>query len=102
MEVTVTEGSSSQTITLEGDNSATIIFGEDKTASITSTFDGETSTDSGTWSATGNKLTLISTEETTNIIDYSISGNILTIVDEYDGTADGEVSFDIELNFAKQ
>ena len=75
----------------------TWIFGADGVASMTSG-DG---TDSGTWSATGNKLTLISTEETA-INDYSISGNILTIVDEYDGTADGEVSFTSEMKFIKQ
>ena len=75
----------------------TWIFRADGVASMTSG-DG---TDSGTWSATGNKLTLISTEETA-INDYSISGNILMIVDEYDGTADGEVSFTSEMKFIKQ
>ena len=75
----------------------TWIFGADGVVSMTSADE----TDSGTWSATGNKLTLISTEETA-INDYSISGNILMIVDEYDGTADGEVSFTSEMKFIKQ
>ena len=75
----------------------TWIFGADGVVSMTSADE----TDSGTWSATGNKLTLISTEETT-IFDYSISGNILTIFNEYDGTADGEDSFTSEIKFTKQ
>ena len=75
----------------------TWIFGADGVASMTSG-DG---TDSGTWSATGNKLTLLSIEETT-IIDYSISGNILTMFMEYDGTPDGEIRFTSEMKFTKQ
>ena len=65
------------------------------------TYMSSTDSYSGTWSASGNKLTIISTEETT-IFDYSISGNILTIFNEYDGTADGEDSFTSEIKFTKQ
>ena len=80
-EVTVTEGSVSQTMTIEGNDSATIIFSADNTASITSTFDGETNTDSSTWSVTGNYITVI-TDGDTEIWTYSISGNILTLIIE--------------------
>ena len=79
----------------------TYIFGADGVASTTSADATVTETDSGTWSATGNKLTLLSIEETT-IIDYSISGNILTMFMEYDGTPDGEISFTSEMKFTKQ
>ena len=81
-EVTVTEGSVAQTITIEGNDSATIIFGENNTASITSTIDGETSADSGTWSVTGNYITVIISDADTEIWTYSISGNILTLIME--------------------
>ena len=99
LEVTVTEGSVSQTTTLEGNNSATIIFGEDKTASITSTIDGETSVDSGTWSATGNFITVITTDEDTEIWNYSISGNILTLIIE---EAEDGVTMVLEYKCEKQ
>ena len=78
-EITMTEGSVSQTFTIDGNDSFTIIFGENNTASMTSTIDGESSADSGTWSATGNYITVITTDADTEIWTYSISGNILTI-----------------------
>ena len=64
----------------------TFIFGEDETLTFTSIIEGEIETDSGTWSATGNKLTVVMDEKTT-VCDYSISGNILILT--FEETEDG-------------
>jgi len=84
---------------------ATWIMGADGVASMSSTGDGVTESDSGTWSSTGNKITLITNEDgetVTQIYDFVINGNILTIYDEYDGTATGEYSYEMEMSFTKQ
>ena len=98
-EITMTLGSVSQTITLEGNDSATIIFGENNTASITSTIDSESSADSGTWSVTGSYITVISSDADTEIWTYSISGNILILIIEE--TEDG-VTMELEYKCEKQ
>ena len=61
--------------------SITMIFGEDKMFTYTQKMDGDQETITGTWSATGNKLTLIIDGEA-ELIDYSISGNILSFETE--------------------
>lgn len=85
---------------------ATWIMGADGVASMSSTGDGVTESDSGTWSSTGNKITIITNcedgETVTQIYDFVINGNILTIYDEYDGTAAGEYSYEMEISFTKQ
>ena len=84
----------------------TWIFGEDGVTSMIAKAATETYTNSGTWSATGNKLTIIPTStndgEETMIFDFIISGNLLTINDEYVGTSDGEISFTTEIRLIKQ
>ena len=84
------------TVTIEADdqNNETYIFNENGTYSYSGEMDGEPDSGSGTWTATGNKLTLIEDGETI-IIDYSISGKTLTM--SYSDTDDGvTVSFTIE------
>ena len=82
-EFTVTQENLSQTVTLDETMSITLIFGEDKIFSVTSTINGETTAVSHTWSATENKLTTIDNADgETEVNDYSISGNILTITFE--------------------
>ena len=56
----------------------TWIFGADGVASMTSTDSYGTESDNGTWSSTGGKLTLMGDGETT-VIDFTISGNTLTV-----------------------
>jgi len=85
-EVTFTEGNDSSIEIMDENISITFIFGEDETLTFTSIIEGETETDSGTWSATGNKLTVVMDGKTT-VCDYSISGNILTLT--FEETEDG-------------
>ncbi len=71
----------------EGDElNITLKFNSNNTGTLvtTFTFDGETETESEnfTWSTTGNKLTIKSSDGSASTITYSISGNKLTITDE--------------------
>ena len=70
----------SQTITVTADNnnSETMILGEDGTYSSSGKIDGESHSDSGSWSSTANKLTIMEDGEETVIVDFSISGSTLT------------------------
>ena len=85
-EVTFPEENVSLIEIMDENISITFIFGEDETLTFTSIIEGETETDSGTWSATGNKLTVVMDEKTT-VCDYSISGNILILT--FEETEDG-------------
>ncbi|MUP46745.1 hypothetical protein E0K83_13450 [Gramella sp. BOM4] len=64
----------------------TITFNSNSTGVLTTeiTFDGETETESEnfTWSTSGNKLTIKTSNEPASILTYSVSGNRLTITDE--------------------
>tara|TARA_B110000467_G_C18173360_1_gene396441 strand:+ start:108 stop:539 length:432 start_codon:yes stop_codon:yes gene_type:complete len=73
-------------------NTETIILNEDGSCSYIGQNPEGSYTGSGTWSTNGNKLTLIVTfsgESTSNtlIMDYSISGSVLTgiVINTYDG-----------------
>ena len=62
-------------------NDITLILGEDGSYSTTGSLDGDQQTFGGTWSSTGNKLTLFETspETLTEIWDYTLSGKNLTM-----------------------
>ena len=66
------------TITADNENSETMILGEDGTYSSSGKMDGVSFTDSGSWSSTANKLTIMEDGEDTIIFDFSISGSTLT------------------------
>ena len=68
--------------------SVTIIFNSDGTFQSTEIDGEETTVDTGTWSTSGNTLTITSTEDGVTISGpYSVAGNKLTITitDEEDG-----------------
>ena len=77
----------SQTTTVEHDENTyvNIMFGEDGIMYSVIATSIEINSKSGTWSATGNKLTIIYTyieDDNTEIYNYSISGKILTMHQE--------------------
>ena len=72
----------------------TYIFGEDGVFSNTSISSSGTESYSGTWSSTGGKLTMID-DEGTEVLDFTISGNTLTISMVEDGV-------NISATFTKQ
>ena len=78
-----------QTLTYnaDADNSETMILGEDGVFSSNGKISGESFNDGGTWSSTGNKLSIITPDETM-IIDYTLNGNTLTLVQSEEETED--------------
>ena len=58
-------------------NDITLILGADGSYSTTGQLDGNPNTFGGTWSSTGNKLTIFQTSPTTatEIYDYTLNGN---------------------------
>ena len=90
----------SQTITVTADNnnSETMILAEDGTYSSSGILDGDSFSNSGSWSSTSNKLTIIEDGETLGIeieliFDFSISGSTLTLIG-----SDTYIVFDTEYN----
>ena len=73
-----------QTLTFNANgttNSITLILSESGSYSTTGSLNGEANTFGGTWSSTGNKLTIFETSPSTvtEIYDYTLSGNNLTM-----------------------
>jgi hypothetical protein len=69
-----------ETITLDHDGSNTymvFILGDDDVFSLQGYLDGDAYSRGGTWSDTGNKLTLIQTDGDTHIWDYTLTGKKL-------------------------
>ena len=72
-------------ITQEADanNSLVFVLSEGGTYSLQGTIDGESNSESGTWSTTGSTITLIHEDDedgtVTDIFSYTLSGNIMTI-----------------------
>ena len=83
-----------QTITYNSDanNNETMILAEDGTYSSSGVLDGDSFSNSGSWSSTSNKLTIMEDEETL-ILDFSISGSTLTLIG-----SDTYIVFDTEYN----
>ncbi len=71
-------------------NSIVLILAEDGSYSTTGQLDGDSNTFGGTWSSTGNKLTLFETspETLTEIYDYTLSGSSLIMTITIPETAD--------------
>ena len=79
----------SQTLTYnaDADYNETMILGDDGVFSSNVKIDGESFNLGGTWSDTGNKLSIITPEETM-IIDYTLNENTLTLVQSEEETED--------------
>ena len=89
-------------ITQEADanNSLVFVLSEGGTYSLQGTIDGDSNSESGTWSTTGSTLTLITENDddgtVTDIFSYTLSGNDMTMV----GSAGGD--FTITYNWEKE
>ena len=76
------------------------ILGDDGVYSLQGKLDGDDGSEGGTWSDTGNKLTLIPSDGDTQIWDFTLSGNnlVMTISEPETDTTWGTV---ITYNFTK-
>ena len=78
-------------ITQEADanNSLVLVLSEGGTYSFQGTLDGESNSETGTWSTTGSTLTLITEDvedgTVTDIFSYTLSGNDMTMSFDSDG-----------------
>ena len=78
-------------ITQEADanNSLVFVLSEGGTYSLQGTIDGESNSESGTWSTTGSTLTFIYEDDeegtTTDIFSYTLSGNDMTMTFDDEG-----------------
>jgi hypothetical protein len=84
-------------------NSITLILSESGSYSTTGSLNGEANTFGGTWSSTGNKLTIFETSPSTvtEIYDYTLSGNNLTMtITTPETTTDYETT--MTFNYTKQ
>ena len=76
--IAVTGDGATTTIDAGSDFSIVMIFNEDGTFSNQGVMEGESNSESGTWSTAGDKLTIITEEEegtVTEIWDYTLSGS---------------------------
>ena len=97
----VIESEGTTTLDASDEFSIVLIFNEDGTFSNQGVFEGESHSESGTWSTSGNKLTVI-TEDVqegteTEIWDYTVSGSSFsfTFTDKYNS------DFTYTYNFTK-
>ena len=83
----------------DANNSLTLVLSEGGTYSLQGTIDGDSNSESGTWSTTGSSLTLIyeDAEEgtVTSIFSYTLSGNNMTMSFTQEG-------FTITYNWEKE
>ena len=98
----VIESEGTTTLDASDEFSIVLIFNEDGTFSNQGVFDGESHSESGTWSTSGNKLTVI-TEDVqegteTEIWDYTVSGSSFSFT--FTDTEDG-YDFTYTYNFTK-
>ena len=97
-----TTGGATTTIDASDEFSIVLIFNEDGTFSNQGVMEGESHSESGTWSTSGNKLTVI-TEDVeegteTEIWDYTVSGSSFSFT--FTDTEDGE-TWTYTYNFTK-
>ena len=80
-----------QTITQEADDNNSLVFvlSEGGTYSFQGTIDGDSNSETGTWSTTGSTLTLITEDvedgTVTDIFSYTLSGNDMTMTIDEEG-----------------
>jgi len=101
--VSFTNDGTTTTIDASNDFSIVFIFNEDGTFSNQGVVEGESHSESGTWSTSGNKLTVITEDveegTVTDIWDYTLSGNSflsMTIAEN-----EGGYDFTYTYNFTK-
>lgn len=80
--------------------SATIIIRSDRTFTATTTDTEGTSTETGTWSVANGKITMKTSDGSSEEIPYTVNGNKLTIETMMEIAAFGEVQ--AKLEFTKQ
>ena len=90
----LTDPDSSNATTLSSDFNFTLTIKDDNTWTIDFVSFGETESSSGTWSSSGNTITIKEEGEPEESSDYSISGNKLTVTssETIDGITTIEVS----------
>ena len=85
----------------DANNSLVMILAEDGVWSIQGTIDGESNSQSGTWSSTGSSLTIIYEDEEdgtqTEIWTYTLSGDDMSM-----SITDAEDGFTITYNWDKE
>ena len=98
----VIESEGTTTIDADDDFNMVIIFNEDGTFSNQGVVEGESHSESGTWSTSGNKLTVITEDveegTVTDIWDYILIGSSLSIT--FTETEDGG-TYTYTYNFTK-
>ena len=89
------------TVDADANNSLVMILAEDGVWSIQGTIDGESNSQSGTWSSTGSSLTIIYEDEEdgtqTEIWTYTLSGDDMSM-----SITDAEDGFTITYNWDKE
>ena len=97
-----TVGGATTTIDASSDYSIVLIFNEDGTFSNQGVFEGESHSESGTWSTSENKLTVITEDvqegTVTDIWDYTVSGSSFSFT--FTDTED-EGTYTYTYNFTK-
>ena len=93
-----------QTLTFNHDGTNTylvFILGDDGVYSLQGKIDGDDGSEGGTWSDTGNKLTLIPSDGDTEIWDFTLTGNdlVMTMTEPETDTNWGYV---MTFNFTKE
>ena len=100
--IVVVDGGQTTTIDASSDYSIVIIFNEDGTFSNQGVMEGESHSENGTWSTSGNKLTVITEDvaegQETEIWDYTVSGSSFSFT--FTETEDGE-TWTYTYNFTK-
>ena len=98
----VIESEGTTTLDASDEFSIVFIFNEDGTLSNQGVFDGESHSESGTWSTSGNKLTVITEDveegTVTDIWDYTLSGSSFSFT--FTETEDGG-TYTYTYNFTK-
>ena len=97
--ITILSDGNTMNIDAGSDYSMVMTFNEDGTYSNQGVMDGESHSESGTWSASGNTLTTIFDDEgetITDVWDYTLSGSSLSITIT---ETDEEGTFTITYNF---
>ena len=83
------------------DNYLVLVLGDDGVYSLQGKIDGEDGSEGGTWSDTGNKLTLIPSDGETDIFDFTLTGNNLVMTLTFPETND-EYGYVMTYNFTKE
>ena len=98
----VIESEGTTTLDASDEFSIVLIFNEDGTFSNQGVFEGESHSESGTWSTSGNKLTVITEDveegTVTDIWDYTVSGSSFSFT--FTETEDGG-TYTYTYNFTK-